>query len=87
MGGRTVFRHVVSNLGDVLAAIGSREWPLAAIYAHARVDQLRIRRADPLPSGGRGNGPADNPIPATSGVTLYRVKNRVIDDGEFMPLR
>ena len=32
-------------------------------------------------------GPTDNAIPAISGVTLYRVKNRVIDDGEFIPLR
>jgi hypothetical protein len=31
--------------------------------------------------------PTDNAIPAVSGVTLYRVKNRVIDDGEFIPLR
>jgi hypothetical protein len=32
-------------------------------------------------------GPTDSAIPASSGVTLYRVKNRVIDDGEFIALR
>jgi hypothetical protein len=32
-------------------------------------------------------GPTDTVVPATSGVTLYRVKDRIIDDGEFIPLR
>jgi hypothetical protein len=26
-------------------------------------------------------------VPAISGVTLYRVQNRVVDDGEFIPLK
>jgi hypothetical protein len=32
-------------------------------------------------------GPTDNAIPAISSVTLYRVANRVIDDGEVIPLK
>jgi hypothetical protein len=32
-------------------------------------------------------GPTDNVVPAISGITLYRVKNGVVDDGEFIPLK
>ena len=89
VGGRTVFRHIVSNLSDVLAAIGSREWPLAlGGHMHTRESisfgsavRTRFHQAAAVV------GPTDNAIPAISGVTLYRVKNRVIDDGEFIPLR
>ena len=89
VGGRRVFRHIVSNLSDVLAAIGSREWPLAlGGHMHTResisfgsVVRTRFHQAAAV------IGPTDNAIPAISGVTLYRVKNRVIDDGEFIPLR
>ena len=31
-------------------------------------------------------GPTSTTIPAISGVTLYRVRDRVIDDGEFIAL-
>jgi hypothetical protein len=89
VGGRTVFRHVVSNLSDVLASIGSRDWPLAlGGHMHTRESitfgsTVRTR----FHQGAAVVGPTDNAIPAISGVTLYRVKNRVIDDGEFIPLR
>ena len=89
VGGRTVFRHIVSNVSDVLAAIGSREWPLAlGGHMHTRESisfgsavRTRFHQAAAVV------GPTDNAIPAISGVTLYRVKNRVIDDGEFIPLQ
>jgi len=89
VGGRMQFRHVVSNLNDVLAAIGSKEWPLAlGGHMHTRESitfasavRTRFHQAAAVV------GPNRNTIPATSGVTLYRVKNRVIDDGEFIPLR
>lgn len=89
VGDRTVFRHIVSNLGDVLAAIGSREWPLAlGGHMHTRESitfgstvGTRFHQAAAVV------GPTDTAIPAISGVTLYRVNNRVIDDGEFIPLR
>jgi hypothetical protein len=32
-------------------------------------------------------GPTDNVVPAVSGVTLYRVKGRVIDEGQFIALK
>ena len=87
--GRTVFRHIVSNLDDVRGAIGSRDWPMAlGGHMHTRESisfgstvRTRFHQAAAVV------GPTDNAIPAVSGVTLYRVKNRVIDDGEFIPLR
>jgi hypothetical protein len=89
VGGRTVFRHIVSNLSDVIAAIGSREWPLAlGGHVHTRESisfgsavRTRFHQAAAVV------GATDGVIPAISGVTLYRVKDRVIDDGEFIPLR
>jgi hypothetical protein len=87
-GGRTVFRHVVSNVNAVLASIGSREWPLAlGGHMHTRESiafgsavRTRFHQAAAVV------GPTTNAIPALSGVTLYRVTNRVIDDGEFIAL-
>ena len=32
-------------------------------------------------------GPTTDVVSAISGVTMYRVRDRVIDDGEFIPLR
>jgi len=89
IGDRTVFRHTVSNVRDVLAVLGLREWTLAlGGHFHTR-ESIRYE------SGVRTRfhqaaavvGPTDNVVPAISGVTLYRVKNRAIDDGEFIPLR
>jgi len=89
VGDRTVFRHIVSNFSEVLASIGSRAWPLAlGGHLHTRESisfgstvRTRFHQAAAVV------GPTDNAIPAISGVTLYRVKNRVIDDGEFIALR
>lgn len=88
VGDRSSFRHVVSNLDEVLAAIGSREWPLAlGGHMHTRESiqfgsaiRTRFHQAAAVV------GPTQNAIPATSGVTLYRVRDGVIDDGEFIPL-
>lgn len=88
VGGRTVFRHVVSNFNAVLASIGSRQWPLAlGGHMHTRESigfgsavRTRFHQAAAVV------GPTNNAIPAISGVTLYRVTNRVIDDGEFIAL-
>ena len=66
VGGRTGFRHIVSNLSDVLAAIGSREWPLAlGGHMHTRESisfgsavRTRFHQAAAVV------GPTDNAIPA-----------------------
>ena len=86
--GRTVFRHIVSNFREVLPILQSRDWPLALgghfhtreTIQYASAVRTRFHQAAAVV------GPTDNPVPAISGITLYRVKNRVIDDGEFLPL-
>lgn len=88
-GGRTVFRHVVSNFSDVLTVMRPHNWPLAlGGHLHTRESitfesnvRTRFHQAAAVV------GPTDTVVPATSGVTLYRVKGRVVDDGEFIPLR
>jgi Calcineurin-like phosphoesterase len=87
--GRTVFRHIVSNFKDVLPILQTRDWVLALgghlhtreTIHYASAVRTRFHQAAAVV------GPTDNTVPAISGVTLYRVKNRVIDDGEFIPLR
>jgi hypothetical protein len=88
VGGRTVFRHVVSNLAEVAAAVAPHPWPLA-LGGHIHLRELlrfgspmstRFEQAAAVVGGGGG------PVPATSGVTLYTVREGRIDDGEFIPL-
>jgi predicted MPP superfamily phosphohydrolase len=88
LGDRTVFRHVVSNFADVLAVMGSRDWPLAlGGHFHTRES---IRYASSVTTRfeltAAVTGPTSNAVPAISGVTLYRVSNKVIDAGEFIRL-
>lgn len=89
VGGRTVFRHVVSNLAAVAAAVAPHPWPLA-LGGHIHLREL-LRFGSPVTTrfeqaaaivGGGGGGP----VPAVSGVTLYTVRDGRIDDGEFIPL-
>ena len=87
--GRTVFRHTVSNFKEVLTILQARDWPLALgghfhtreTINYASTVRTRFHQAAAVV------GATTNTVPATSGVTLYRVKNRTIDDGEFIPLR
>ena len=89
VGDRTVFRHTVSNFGDVLAVLRPHDWPLAlGGHFHTRES---IRYESPVRTrfhqAAAVVGPTDNVVPAISGVTLYRVKDRLIDDGEFIALK
>ena len=89
VGGQTVFRHVVSNFGEVLPILQARDWPLAlAGHIHTRET---IQYSSPVRTrfhqAAAVLGPTDSVLNAISGVTVYRVQNRVIDDGEFVPLR
>lgn len=90
VGGRTTFRHVVSNAREVIAAIDAHPYALA-LAGHVHIGE---RIAFEL--GGRtmrfhqgaatvSNTPA-GPFTFPSGVTLYRVVNGVVDDGRFIPL-
>jgi len=86
--GRTIFRHVVSNLRDVAAAIAPHPWPLALgghIHLRERLHYgstvtTRFEQAAAIVGGGSG------PVPAISGITVYAVSGGRIDAGEFLPL-
>jgi hypothetical protein len=89
VGDQTIFRHTVSNFKDVLAVLRPHDWPLAlGGHVHTRESiryesaiRTRFHQAAALV------GPTDGVVAAISGVTLYRVKNRVVDDGEFIALK
>ncbi len=91
VGGEPQYRHVVSNFSDVLKKLEGKNYPLAlGGHLHGREE---IELGDPkLPTrfcqtgavvgpGGDGYG-----LNLVSGVTLYRVKDRVIDGGEFIAI-
>ena len=89
VGDRTVFRHTVSNFTEVLAVLASRDWPLAlGGHFHTR-ESIRYESAvrTRFHQAAAVVGPTTGVVPAISGVTFYRVRDRVIDDGEFIPLK
>jgi predicted MPP superfamily phosphohydrolase len=88
--GKTVFRHSVSNAGDVLAVLRTRRHVLALgghIHGTERIEyeidgvKTRFNQVSAVIAPPRGAG-----LTFVSGVTLYRVKNGVIDAGQFIPL-
>jgi hypothetical protein len=88
VGGRTLFRHVVSNFADVQRVLPPSRWPLA-LGGHIHLRELirygspvttRFEQAAAIVGGGSGT------IPAISGVTIYTVREGSIDAGEFVPL-
>ena len=88
VGGRTSFRHVVSNFAEVRAALAGHDWPLAlGGHMHTR-ESIRYESAvgTRFHQAAAVVGPTDGVVPASSGVTLYRVSAGVIDDGEFLRL-
>jgi hypothetical protein len=89
--GKPRFRHVVSNFADVLARLEGRVYPLAlGGHFHAREEivlgdgrfQTRFHQTAAVVAG---TG-SDYQMEMVSGVTLYRVRNGVIDEGEFIRL-
>jgi hypothetical protein len=88
--GKTVYRHTVSNAGDVLAVLRKRRHVLAlGGHFHAaekvvyEIDGLRTRfnLAAAIVAPTNSNG-----LRWPSGVTLYTVRDGVIDEGRFIPL-
>jgi len=88
--GKTVFRHIVSNAGEVLAVLRKRRHVLAlGGHFHAaekvvyEMDGQRTRfnltSAIVAPTNSAG-------LRFPSGVTLYSVRDGVIDDGKFISL-
>jgi len=90
--GKLQFRHVVSNVADVLAVIRKDhrlEIALGGHY-HAReaiayeVDGQHVR----IHQAGAVIGPSTVAgLRMASGITLYRVEDGRVDDGEFVPLK
>ena len=88
--GKTVYRHTVSNAGDVLAVLRKRRHVLAlGGHFHAAeqvvydIDGLRTRFNLAAAIVGPTNS---NGLRWPSGVTLYTVRDGIIDDGTFIPL-
>ena len=88
--GKTVFRHSVSNAGDVLAVLRKHRHVLALgghMHATERIEyemtggKTRFNQVSAVVGNARGAG-----LESISGVTLYRVKNGEIDAGRFIPL-
>jgi predicted MPP superfamily phosphohydrolase len=90
VGDKTQFRHVVSNLGEVLARFGRHPLVLAlGGHMHARESiryeaegkEVRFEQAAAVV------GPSEaGSLHMRSGVTLYRVQDGGIDAGTFLPL-
>jgi hypothetical protein len=86
--GKAVFRHSVSNAGEILAALKGHPYPIA-LGGHMHTRELLSYPGVPTrfhqsaavigPSGGAG---MDFP----SGITVYRVRAGMIDDGIFVPI-
>ena len=88
--GRTVYRHTVSNAGDVLAVLRRHRHVLALgghMHATERIQyemtgvKTRFNQVSAVVGNARGAG-----LESISGVTLYRVKDGEIDSGRFIPL-
>jgi len=88
--GKTVYRHTVSNAGDVLAVLRKHRYVLALgghLHATERIEyemtgvRTRFNQVSAVVGPSRGAG-----LESISGVTLYRVKNGEIDAGRFIPL-
>jgi predicted MPP superfamily phosphohydrolase len=88
IGGRTVYRHIVSNFAEVLPVLKPFDWTLA-LGGHLHTRET-IRFESPTRTRFYQTaavvGPTEGPVPAISGVTLYRVSGRTIDEGTFIPL-
>jgi Icc-related predicted phosphoesterase len=88
-GGRTVYRHVVSNLREVVPVLSGHDWTLA-LGGHLHTRET-IRFESPTRTRFHQSaavvGPTDGPVPAISGVVLYRASGGAIDDGTFVPLQ
>ncbi|MEO8361869.1 MAG: hypothetical protein ABI672_17680, partial [Vicinamibacteria bacterium] len=81
------YRHVVSNASDILAQLKDYRYTLSLAGHNHRYEHLSF---SPDPSATRFHmtaaviAPTPGVISSPSGVTLYRVKGDVIDDGEFI---
>ncbi len=89
VGGKTAYRHVVSNTGELLARLKAHRYALSLSGHNHAFERLSLS-PDPLATrfhlAAAVVGPRTGIAPSPSGVTLYRVRGDAIDDGEFLPL-
>jgi hypothetical protein len=90
IGGRMQFRHVVSNLSDLLERLGGHRLEIAlgghlhaseSLALDTTAGRVRFHQAAAVV------GPQDMPgVQFVSGVTLYSARDGHVDDGVFLPL-
>jgi predicted MPP superfamily phosphohydrolase len=90
VGGRTTFRHVVSNAAAVLSVLRARRHVLA-LGGHMHVAERLEYEMDGLRTHFHQSAATVAPSDAsgmrfTSGVTLYTVRGGKLDEGTFIPL-
>ena len=88
--GKTEFRHVVDDTPDILTRLSLVDWPLAlGGHTHARETLTLVTARQPTRFEQAASivppFPSD-PIPMRSGVTVYTVRGKTIEAGEFIPL-
>jgi hypothetical protein len=89
--GKDQLRHVVSNLDEVLKAIGTHPFPLAlGGHNHLR-ERLEFGTQGRPPIRFEQTGAIVGPsgtdwMPMASGVTVYRIRGGRISEGAFVPL-
>lgn len=90
LGGRTQLRHVVQGNDSVLAVLGPKLEIALGGHFHRReflryetmAGTRRFAQTAAVTGPVRGEGP----LGIRSGITLYRVADRRVDDGTFIPL-
>jgi hypothetical protein len=88
--GALQYRHTVSNAADVLALLRSREHTLA-LGGHIHLRETLEFEMQGTKTRFHQSAAVVGPVPGSasrviSGVTLYRVHDGKVDDGEFIPL-
>ena len=89
IGAKSQYRHIVSNTRDVLKALSEYNYTLSLNghnHAYERLVLSPLAGATRFHLAAAVIGPTNDVVPSPSGVTLYRVRGDVVDDGEFVPL-
>ncbi len=88
VGGKTAFRHTVSNAGDALAILRKHRFPLALgghIHIRETLEYALGGQNTRFEQAGAVVGPSEGAgLEFQSGVTLYRVTDGVISKGQFV---
>ncbi|HET8946152.1 MAG TPA: metallophosphoesterase [Candidatus Polarisedimenticolia bacterium] len=90
LGGHGQFRHVVSNVGELLQSLGSHRLEIALgghmhvserVLLDTTIGRVRFHQAAAVVGPQEAGG-----LQYPSGATLYRVRDGHVDDGTFLPL-